>query len=214
MDMGKDRLFKEITDIMKRTSEFCEKMDVWGEIRGFIGKGFVSQIELEKFRKEVLSRMKMDEKTFLRFHRCESLEEYLLKQKFCAIESIGKKTLPQRMIWLISEVMLKLPYDVVHKLAYELLDEIIYVDSSMVMVREKPSSGSRFKILLYKPDFDGKVSKERKYFIIAHELAHVYLEHDIRKEEDYLFQFEDEANKLAESWGFRKPRGWQKGYTC
>lgn len=176
-------------------------------IRDFIGKGFVNQIELEKFRRKILPEIGRDEKTFLEFHRCESLEEYLLKQKFAAIEWSIDGTLPSTMRRRVVRVMLKLPFDVVDNLAYKLLDEVIYVDSSTVI---KLPSKPGFMVILYEPDFAENVSEERKRYTIAHELAHVYLKHDLTKEERYLFQYEDEANKLAKSWGFKKPEGWQE----
>jgi predicted SprT family Zn-dependent metalloprotease len=45
-----------------------------------------------------------------------------------------------------------------------------------------------------------KLSSEDKQSIIAHELAHVYLEHDgFEKDKD----IEQEANDLIRSWGFK-----------
>jgi len=64
-------------------------------------------------------------------------------------------------------------------------------------------------VILYKPNFTENISEETKRFTIAHELAHVYLKHELTTKEEQR-EDEDEANKLAENWGFKKPEGWQE----
>ena len=59
-------------------------------------------------------------------------------------------------------------------------------------------------IILYKPDFE--LDEEWNLFTIAHELAHRCLKHspEIQLPPDG-FIWADEADALAEKWGFKKP---------
>jgi len=62
-------------------------------------------------------------------------------------------------------------------------------------------SGGLWEIYLNRSAFDGAYNAEFVRGLIAHELAHVYLDH---ASWDYL-EHEREANKQARAWGFPHP---------
>jgi hypothetical protein len=168
----------------------------------------ITEEELRWYRENTLSKINASETEFCNFHNVSSLREYLEKDKNGMIECFLADQYSLRSNYvksLLLEVLQKIPlYD---------LDEII--GDNQTVIKEINSSecysteNVEWAILLYKPDFTQR-SKKFGIFTIAHEIAHRKLKHKPLFGSDIENPniLEEQANALAQKWGFEVPKGW------
>jgi hypothetical protein len=193
----------------------------------------VTEREVKYFKNKTLKLLNKSEAEFCEFHGVKSLKDYIMKQKKDMIEQYLEDQeflLDPYIKRLVYEALCKIPLYDLDKILDEFTEikevdasECFSVETSTPLTEKwiserkykaayKEATKPRWIILLYKGDFHGR-SKEYGLFTIAHELAHKRLKHTIRKvtslKRENLFKHEDEANKLAEKWGFKKPKNFK-----
>jgi hypothetical protein len=182
------------------------------------------QADKEAIHPQVVARKSISEQGY------SCLNENGEKEQLCLSVLENSLTIPQAYRELIMEVLMRIPSSDLEKI-WQILDRFIFINEGTsgsteqflwrcmakhrmktlrpIMDGEKPCrmptliEFDTFAIILIENELN-KMTKENKMFVIAHELAHVFLHHRVygRKAKEDL-RIEEKANKQVKKWGFK-----------